>query len=108
MIELRVSYFLNCIVVDNMLGYGFKPITEELTLYRNFGHSSGFGKDLEYKGWVSASNSLAYAEDKDAPWLSVEKFVLPVGFPVVNTMIGNICYADDGEYIVRNCDLIQL
>ncbi len=98
--------YLNKIVVDNLLGIGFRELKEDLVVYRTWGVYSGYEKDLNYNGWISIStNPIPYYSDESVEF---ERFVLPKGFFVCNTKIDDVFYADKNELIVRNEDLVQL
>lgn len=105
----KVSHqYLNKIVFDNMLGIGYRYLTKPLVVYRTWGIYSEEGKteSIDYKDWVSTSKS-SYPYDTGDEYF-FERFVLLVGFPIVDTCIDGIDYADSDEIIVRMEDLIQL
>lgn len=105
----KISHqFLYKNVIDNLLGIGYKYLTEPMIIYRTWGMYSGNTKtdSDNYMSWVSTSkDSTPYYNTDDYYF---ERFVLPVGFPIVDTCINGINYADEDEIIVRNRDLLQV
>lgn len=101
--------YLTRIVIDNLLGIRYKYLTEPMVIYRTWGLYSGKTKadSDNYMSWVSTSKSNIHYETTDE-YSYFERFVLPVGFPIVDTCINGINYADEDEIIVRNIDLLQV
>jgi hypothetical protein len=91
----------------NLVDMVFLSLTEKtsksIKLYRTYNWDN---MDIDYKGWVSCTqNKGSYSYLYNA----VEKeFVLPIGFPIINTVFNGENLCDNNEIIVRFEDLINI
>lgn len=89
--------------IDQAFLNNMKFVTSPMTIYRTCDWDEN---DENYKGWVSVTTLKGNYGIGNK--MEEKKFVLPVGFPIVSTVINGEKLCDNGEFIVRFEDLMQL